>query len=219
MSLNQLRTNLVYYDTVTLDPQINALGVANTYHQFRANSLYDPDLSGIGHQPMFHDNYSQLYQKYRVISSKIKVKILETKFGGVIPDDVGTGHTDVPSMAYRLMLCKDEGTDFPNDMRNAIEEKGSNVKWRYVMPNTLGRPQGLTMTCKIAKLLRCSPNDLELAGATGGSGTGGNPQREAIFTIGITGIDGVVNPPAVTLGIHIEYRVEYYDRQLVQLQN
>lgn len=219
MSLNQLRTNLTYYDTITLNPSVNALTGANVTHQFRINSLFDPDYTGIGHQPMYHDNYTFIYQKYRVISAKIIVKILETKFGGVVPDDVGTGATDIPSTAYRLMLCKDEGTGFPNDIRNAIEEKGSNLKWRYVMPNTNGRPQGLSMTCKVAKLLRCNSNDPDLAGATGGSGVGSNPAREAFFTIGITGIDGVVDPPAVSLGIQIEYRVEYFDRQLIQNQN
>lgn len=40
---------------------------------FRGNSLYDPDLSGVGTQPIGHDQYSVFYQKYVVKGCSIKV--------------------------------------------------------------------------------------------------------------------------------------------------
>lgn len=220
LSLNSLRTNLVYYDTITLNPSTNALTNLNgAIWQFRINSCYDPDYTGAGHQPMYHDNYSALFQKYRVIASKISVRILENKIGGVVPNDADAGSTDVPSTSYRLLITKDEGLGFPNDMRNAIEERGSNMKWRYITPQLMGRPQGLSHSCKVAQLLRCASNDPDLAGLTGGIGTGSNPAREAFWTIGIVGVDGVTDPPNVVLGVQISYRIEYFDRQLVQNQN
>lgn len=43
------------------------------YNTFRANSIFDPDQSGTGHQPMYHDNYVTIYNNYRVLGSKITV--------------------------------------------------------------------------------------------------------------------------------------------------
>lgn len=37
-------------------------------HVWNINSIYDPDRTGIGHQPYGHDTYETLYNRYRVIS-------------------------------------------------------------------------------------------------------------------------------------------------------
>lgn len=37
------------------------------------NNMYDPDLTGVGHQPTGFDQYSAFYNKYLVYASKIKV--------------------------------------------------------------------------------------------------------------------------------------------------
>lgn len=40
---------------------------------FRAGSIYDPDFSGIGEQPLGHDQWATIYKRYRVLGSSIKV--------------------------------------------------------------------------------------------------------------------------------------------------
>jgi len=45
-----------------------------TSHLFRANSIYDPDFTGIGHQPYGYDTYASIYNHYEVLSSRIVVK-------------------------------------------------------------------------------------------------------------------------------------------------
>lgn len=48
------------------------------YHQvFRGNSLYDPDYTGTGSQPVGFDEWMQFYKYYRVFSSSITVRVLD----------------------------------------------------------------------------------------------------------------------------------------------
>lgn len=42
-------------------------------YSFRLNSLFDPDLTGIGHQPMGRDQLAQFYNRYRVFAASWKV--------------------------------------------------------------------------------------------------------------------------------------------------
>ncbi len=60
----KVRTMLSYVDTKLVAP-----GSAVAVHQFRINSLFDPDYTGLGHQPAFRDQWNALYTKYRVIKT------------------------------------------------------------------------------------------------------------------------------------------------------
>jgi hypothetical protein len=42
-------------------------------HQFRTNSIYDPDLTGVGHQPQLHDQLALLYSKYIVTDCRYRI--------------------------------------------------------------------------------------------------------------------------------------------------
>lgn len=52
--------------------------VGLSHLQWRANGMYDPDITFTGHQPMFYDNMAAIYNHWVVIGSKIKVKIVPT---------------------------------------------------------------------------------------------------------------------------------------------
>lgn len=49
-------------------------GVAN--YQFNLNSIFDPNRTGIGHQPYGRDTFETLYNRYRVISCSYVVSTL-----------------------------------------------------------------------------------------------------------------------------------------------
>jgi len=54
-----------------------ALGVPNAY-VFTANGLYDPNITGVGHQPMGFDQMMLFYEHYTVGRSKITVNFKST---------------------------------------------------------------------------------------------------------------------------------------------
>lgn len=50
------------------------LGATGSY-QFRANGMYDPDLTGLGHQPLYFDQIGLLYDHWRVFKSTMTLKV------------------------------------------------------------------------------------------------------------------------------------------------
>lgn len=77
---------LKYVDTCVLD-----VGIAGVIakHVYSANNIYDPDVTGTGHQPMMHDLWASLYNHYVVSGSKISVKIVSPYTAATTPTIVG----------------------------------------------------------------------------------------------------------------------------------
>lgn len=65
---------LRYVETVSRNP---GTGATATY-LFRANSLFDPNFTSTGHQPLGFDQWSIFYDHYTVIGSKITAQFLST---------------------------------------------------------------------------------------------------------------------------------------------
>jgi len=64
------RTTLRYAENISLT---GAAAVAQT---FRATSIYDPNQTGAGAQPLWYDAFASIYKKYHVKSSRIFVTII-----------------------------------------------------------------------------------------------------------------------------------------------
>jgi len=81
-------------------------GIMQQY-RFSANGLYDPNVTGTGHQPIFFDQMTPLYNHYTVIASKIKVTFVPQSgtswapvtVGLIINDDTASGYTDITTAA------------------------------------------------------------------------------------------------------------------------
>mgnify|MGYP007068492609 CR=1 FL=1 len=54
----------------------DAVGGIVQSHIFSGNNLNDPDVTGVGHQPLGHDQWANFYSKYNVLGSKIQVKLI-----------------------------------------------------------------------------------------------------------------------------------------------
>lgn len=53
---------------------VNTVAGSGLYY-INLNSMYDPDRSGIGHQPYGRDTFASLYNQYRVIGCKYTVEV------------------------------------------------------------------------------------------------------------------------------------------------
>lgn len=119
-----------YVDTIPL----TSLSGALTLMAYRANGMYDPQYAVGGHQPMYFDQYSALYNHYTVIGSKIKYT-------------VAPAATSYPPFTVAAYL-DDDATTVPANV-NAIAEQtqGSRI---LVFPTggTAARRLGLRFSAK-----------------------------------------------------------------------
>lgn len=83
----QLRNTLKYCQIVTIT--VNASGIGSTV--LSCNGLYDPNITGAGHQPLYYDQMVALYNHYRVTASRLEVQFIpqssQTFMGYIVQDD------------------------------------------------------------------------------------------------------------------------------------
>lgn len=98
-----LKFKHTYQETV----QLTTTAVLGSYH-FSANGMYDPNISGTGHQPYYFDQMTPLYNHYHVIGSRIKVKIIPASSN---------------QAACQFVLWLNDDTSVPTSMTTINENK------------------------------------------------------------------------------------------------
>lgn len=70
----RLANTIRYSEVITMATDVN--GKAS--HAFGCNSLYDPNVGGTGHQPLYFDQLSAIYDHYLAMKSRIKLTLMTT---------------------------------------------------------------------------------------------------------------------------------------------
>lgn len=68
---SQQTVQLRYCTSVNL---VDAVGGVLDIHAFRCNGIFDPDVTGVGHQPLGRDQWNDFYNHYYVKQAKITIK-------------------------------------------------------------------------------------------------------------------------------------------------
>lgn len=86
---------------------------------FNANGLYDPDATGVGGQPRFYDQLTQLYSRWKVLATKVDMRIQQiTTVEPCIAGVLFTTNTSFPFTTY-------------NDLREYKQRPGSSSLLKY----------------------------------------------------------------------------------------
>lgn len=98
----QLFNTLRYSEQVT----VTLNGSGESTYIFSCNGLYDPNITGTGHQPLYFDQLTSIYDHYTCLSSRITVLPTITATSGpfilgVYVDDDTTGLTGLSSLVER----------------------------------------------------------------------------------------------------------------------
>lgn len=96
---NSIVTKLRYSQYVASTSTAGARGI----NVFSANGCFDPYITGGGHQPMYWDNYVNIYDQYVVLGSKIVVTYCPytasfAQLVGIVGDDDSTITTNIEAL-------------------------------------------------------------------------------------------------------------------------
>lgn len=100
-----LLTKLRYNDTYNLTSTAGTIAK----QVMGLNSIFDPDISGGGHQPLYRDTFAAVYDQYSVVSSKITVQFANlhtatsAHVGLLLDDDSSTSST------YSVLMEQNRG--------------------------------------------------------------------------------------------------------------
>lgn len=114
----RLRNTLRYHSEV----QVITDAIGFSGYVFSANGLYDPDITGVGHQPMYFDQLTAIYNHYTVQASKCKITVVRS----------GVGGHDVQGALY----LDDDGVSGATNFNTVAERTGA-VVWSCSPPNSL----------------------------------------------------------------------------------
>lgn len=126
----QIMVTHKYVQSFTMTSTIGAM----TSTRFTANGMFDPDITGTGHQPMYFDQYSAIYDHYCVIGSRIVVKAVNTVAG--------------TSAAGRLTILVNDDTSITTSNVETIAEQNQGLSVRIIPAGYNDKP--VTMMAKFS---------------------------------------------------------------------
>ena len=169
---------------------------------FRTASLFDPDRTGVGHQPLFFDEMAAIYNQYRVLGAKCRVRFVNMAnepvivFGAHLGAPLGTGWN--PS---QLMERKD-------------------VKSQFLSPMNAGGKNQTTMNLfySPSKFYKQRKENLRADNALVGNGVGDVvPSKMTYFEVALAQVDTTLGDQEnhkVKIFVEIEYTAFWNDRKL-----
>lgn len=176
-------TKMKYAESIQTD--------ANGRYYFNLNSIFDPNGSGVGHQPYGFDTLATLYNRYRVISCGYRIQTNST-----------TG-TVGQSFQVACQPANEVLTVF------SMSEMKENPRAKYIIQTTGGGSMTLSNKTYIPSLVgrtkfQYMADDRYQALVTG------SPQELAILNL-LTSFNGTDTPGPLNLNIMLEYTVEFFD--------
>lgn len=196
---DKVQTRLRYADVYSLTGSAGAIG----NNVFRMNGCNDPDFSGVGHQPMFYDQFagavgSAPYSRYRVLGTKLKVTFSISSPPSLLAANYGpTLVAVIPQMSNALLASTVSGV---------METDNSN--WAVLCDKTGGNNvKTLTATYSPVRDIGVDSGDDTVAAAYNA-----NPSQQ--FYCHVMKVD-TVGPGTVQAFVEIEYLVEFFQRNEV----
>lgn len=179
---------LRYSTEILLNP---AVGGVPVYHVFRANGIFDPDFTGVGHQPRGFDEWMAVYQHYTVVGSKCTMRWLPSSATSKVPSAYGVAVTDT--------------TTFPHtSLSDVIESVEGGQTWRSaggIGMASKGSTPVITRKFSAKKFF----GTRDIIGEAGYKGTdAANPIEDANFIVWATGC-AAAEPDALCYQVTIDY--------------
>ena len=174
-------TKMKYSDTIAVTTLNNAFA-------FNLNSIFDPNRTGVGHQPYGHDTLYTLYNRYRVIACGYRINVV-------------MGATSTPIQLAAMPANEVLGTISINELRE-------NPRAKYITQNPGATSVILSGKSYIPSLVGRNKAQY-MADDRYQAQMGASPGELAILNLVAT--DAFDAPVALTIQVLLEYHVEFFD--------
>lgn len=185
---------LRYCDWLQLDPDATNSII---YDLFYANSIHDPYVASGGHSPLLTDQWSNFYERYTVIGSKITIRPMATT-------------NSTTGIVWGVITTQDSTP--PASNATALQEQGLG-KWTMQQSLANGNLSRLSIGYSPKKLFRLQSvkdNQYQL-----GAPFGENPFVKAYFLIWAANLQDGDNPGNLAFSITIDYLVLLSDPKMI----
>lgn len=173
-----------YAEAVT----VSAAGIAG--YKWNLNSLFDPNRSGIGHQPYGYDQLAALYNRYRVISCKYVLS--------AVSNDANISVAVLPSNESLSLI----GT---------VSEARENPRCKYIVQNPGGTLKVLKGNVYLPALVGRTKTQY-MSDERYQAVVGSSPSELAVLNAYAQGLnDDLTFNANPTFNILLEYTVEWFD--------
>lgn len=180
---NRYICKMKYAESITTD--------ATGQFQFRLNSVFDPNLTGVGHQPYAFDNLATLYNRYRVVSCGWRLQ--------------QPSRTDGSSVIIACLPNNDTSISWPD-----FGVMAENPRTKYVTNNPGAPVATLSGKSYLPRLMGRSRAQY-MADDNYQSIVTTNPSENAILYIASFAAQTGVALPSVPINVVLEYTVEFFD--------
>lgn len=169
--------------------QASTLGGISTYI-YRMNGPFDPDLTGVGHQPMYWDSYTPIYQNYRVLGSRISVEWAPQNpvTAGQGPWEVGIAGSISSSSLGTTGSARAEMNDAVSDLLG-VNGDTATLSLVYSPEKSLGRPAGDDTVGSLVTTI---------------------PTQQYFAHVWVRDVYGQASPSIIYHRVMIEYTVEFF---------
>lgn len=171
-----------------------------TQFTMNLNSIFDPNRTGLGHQPYGHDSLAAIYNRYRVIKCNYVISALST--GGTTGD------------AYSIIAALPANE--VATILGGVAEVQENPRCRYITQAPNAALKVLKGTVDIASLVGRTKGQY-LSDDRYQATYGSSPNELAILNIFTGLLNGAAETVTTKLNIVLEFTVESFDvKNLVQ---
>lgn len=186
---DRMITKLEYRTSIDLNSEYGTIET----NDYRLNSIYDPEITSTGHQPMWRDQYSLIYQKYRVFKATYEIKLVPISSNGT---------------PIRVVTIASADPTLPLDIATAWEQNRTENRLVPPGPDTI-------------VTLRGSVNMPKLQGQTAVAFKGDdgnfafmstNPTNRATLRFLMASANGTTAENKWLADVKITYHVEIFDR-------
>lgn len=183
---------LKYHDVASINPGAGTIG----YYSFSANGLYDPNITGTGHQPMYFDQFSDMYDHYVVLRSYVSAIFYMQTVAASTMTTVG-------------ILLDDNNAVGSVSLDDLMEQENRRLKWKLLPASAAYSHNIRKVTMKYNPKGFFGIKDVADNRNLIGSVTSSNPTEQAYFNIWGVGTTGSTDPPTFEVMVHIYYTVMF----------